>query len=558
MTQRLLGSWVWLALALASFAAVLFPIPCDDGWWHMHAGRHWLEHGALGVDPISFTHHGQPWVNWEWLGGVVMVLSFDAFGGAGLVALRWVAVLSTLLVLGLHLRALDRQDGREDAARRLSALVLLGLCLLVIYGRVSDRPHLYALPLLASAHLSSLSSSPRRLAPLAALMALTVVWMLVHPSWILGVALHAALVAERWREARGPDRRGLVYRISPLLIALPALALHPPAAYAAAVTRLFASQSLIEWHPLWHYLHWSNTPLLASLAVMALWLASLRGAPRPFAPSHWLLALLLLGSWRFVRFTPELAVLAVPAIHRAGARWLRARPMPARTAAMATLLAGLLLVAAVLDTKSTYGHAFSAEVDRRDNPVAAAAWLERRALSGNVLADALNAHAYLSFHCHPRLKSYIDGRVPQVFSEAFLLDYQRALAEPARFAALLAERPIDFVVLQSVLSERSAALSAVLVQRGFALVHIDDHALVWARDPSVEPTPYAMIVPPLIDDAWFAQVLAPASFARVLPELARLRREQPDSQIGATLVETLLKHPHATPEQRAALSPLAL
>jgi hypothetical protein len=105
-------------------------------------------------------------------------------------------------------------------------------------------------------------------------------------------------------------------------------------------------------------------------------------------------------------------------------------------------------------------------------------------------------------------------------------------------------------------------LAIVLMRReDFELVHFDEDAMLWSRHALLEtladpPPSYRFVVPPFIDDEWFASALTQKAFPAVLAELTRLHREQPDSRIGASLVQTLIQHPNATGEQRAALNAL--
>jgi hypothetical protein len=393
-----------------------------------------------------------------------------------------------------------------------------------------------------------------------------VVWVALHPSWILGVAVHTAVMADAFisdpdsRRPAGGRLAHALYLAAPLLLCVPALVMHDVRDYATAVARLFGARSLTEWQPLWHYLHWSNVPLLASVIVSLAWLAALALSPRRLRlPSTWLVALLLIGSWWSVRFTAELAVLAVPSIYEVALARRGSRVASARTARLATVLLGALLVLVLLETKSVFRLPFSSEVDERANPVRVAAFMQQHHWGGNVLTTELNAQAYLAFMRYPDVHDYIDGRVPQVFPEAFLLQYRRAMDERARFEELLDHSPVDHVVVSEVFESRSVALTAALASRGdFALVHIDDHALMWTRRQTLDslpspPPPYRIVIPPLIDDGWFQRALSAAAFPDVVRELTRLLAEQPDSRIGATLLDTLRRQPGASENQRSLL-----
>ncbi|MBW2536553.1 MAG: hypothetical protein JRI55_34030 [Deltaproteobacteria bacterium] len=550
-------------MALTSLLAVVYPVQADDHWWHMLTGRYLLDHGVVPrTDPFSFTYRGEPWVNWEWLGGLAMTSAFDGLGPAGLVVLRLAAVAATVVVLWRHLR---RIEGAPRPAAPLLALMLLGLCVLVIFGRVGDRPHLYAVPFLAAAHHLSVQAAHRRdPRPIVVLLGLMTVWVVLHPSWLLGLLVATAVWIDQWRrDPRGHGTRGgaadrWCYRLAPLLLALPGLLLVGSSDYGSALARLLTSSDLREWQPLWAYLHWTNVPLLAFLVLTGGWLALLVAERRLLRElTVWLITAVLVASWWFVRFTPLFAVLAVPVLaERALRRWSSVE-LPRRTLNLALILAGLGLLLVTLLARSVYRRELAVEVDPRANPVAVADFMARHRLDGNVWCSELTSHAFLAFRGYPATRTYIDGRIPQLFPESFLREYRDGRASPQRFGALLDRDDLDHVVILEMFRPEVAPLVAVLhARREYVLLHVDDHHMLWSRirpGGTSLPSPYQVLVPPLIDDRWFADALRPEYFPVALREVTQLLREQPASVVGRTLVAALLQHPAATDEQRVAL-----
>lgn len=561
---RYLGRACAVSSVLAASAlATVFPVRCDDHWWHMLTGRLLLERGVIPrIDPISFTRRGGAWVNWEWASGVAMFAAFDGLGGAGLVLLRYAAVAATLLVLLHHFRSMT---ARPPAVAPLAALLLTGLCVLVLFGRVGDRPHVYSWPLLASAHWLSVDAARRRDArPVVVLLGLVVVWVVVHPSWLLGVAVNGAVLAGScWCQPASQRPRGSllnrwIYRASPALLLLPALLLHSLSAYATSFASLFRASDLREWQPLWSYLQLDNLPLAAFLVLALLWAISLLKRPTTLrAPMTWLLAALLVASFVFVRFTAPFAILAAPALYEAAVQRWRTGGPPARTALLASILAALTTILALVYARVVYRYDFTAAVDRRANPVDATAFMASHDVGGNVLCTELNANAYVALLRYPQVHTFIDGRVPQVYSAAFLAEYTSAMASPDRFVRLIDRYGVDQVVLLEMLSRRSTALAARLQSQGnFALIYFNAHHMVWSRREALqsmpEPLPeFRLLIPPLIDEHWFEQALRPANFSRVRDELDVLLRRQPRSIIGLTVGHDLLLHPAATDQQRS-------
>ncbi len=569
---------LWAFIALAAWLYAWHPIRCDDQWWHLLTGRYVLEHGSVPeTDPFSFTFQGQPWVNWEWLSGVLMASAWKLAGPWGLVALRWLAMVLTIFAMWRHLC----RDGAVNRPwLRTLSLLLLALSLLVVFGRATDRPHLYALPFLAVTHLLSVRAAdkldPR---PVAALLVLMGLWVLIHPSWVLGVAVHGAVTADRLiaevrarRRARHGDAeshsRSLrwtvaakLYAFSPLLLLVPPLILHDPAQYGTALRNILTSSSLSEWKSLSHYLHYQNLPLIAFLILATAWLLSVGLHRKQLGRLYtWLLAAALVNAWLHVRFTSSFAVLVAPVLFRQIRQRWGDDPLPERTSKLVGWLVALLLVFATVDLKSTYVHSYSAAVDSRENPVAVQRFMGRHALAGNVFANRLNANAYLAFRRYPKVRIFIDGRVPQLFPESFLTEFFSACNSPPAFARLLDQSPIEHVVLMEMLSKPTAGLAGVLGRRpDFELLYFDDYTMLWTKsrvlqDLPSRPAAFRILNPALIGDSWFDHALSPQAFPILIEELNRLLAYQPGSRIARALITSLLRSPAASPAQRQILT----
>jgi len=138
------GFFAWFVLGALLVAIIAHLVRADDLWWHILNGRLiFARHAIPNSDPFSFTFHGQPWVNWEWLFGVIAAFGWDRWGVVWLYFLR--ALTVAVCVIGT-LRTMLR--GSRVPAPRL-ALLLNGLMLLCLEYRVGDRPHMFEFALLA-------------------------------------------------------------------------------------------------------------------------------------------------------------------------------------------------------------------------------------------------------------------------------------------------------------------------------------------------------------------------------------------------------------------------
>ena len=90
-------------------AGLTFLLGCQelfdaDVWWHLRAGRWFLEHRAVPqVDPFTFGSAGQPWIDLHWLFQVGLALAFAAGGVAGTILLAAAGATGAVIV-GLGLR----------------------------------------------------------------------------------------------------------------------------------------------------------------------------------------------------------------------------------------------------------------------------------------------------------------------------------------------------------------------------------------------------------------------------------------------------------------------
>src|SRR5579872_4201309 len=75
----------------------------SDAGWHIRAGEHILDSGALpSTDPYSFTRAGQPWFEWEWGADVAAALVHRA-GGLPAVAIFFSSVIAAGIWLWFRL-----------------------------------------------------------------------------------------------------------------------------------------------------------------------------------------------------------------------------------------------------------------------------------------------------------------------------------------------------------------------------------------------------------------------------------------------------------------------
>src|SRR5437667_5828112 len=176
-----------LLLALAGL--VTFVAPTDpDVWWHLRDGQLVLEAGIPYHDVYSFTANGHPWITQEWLTEVVMYGLKSAFG-YGLLSLAFGIVQATGAGLAYLLI-------RRRGAGRLAALVLLMLYLVFAAPSWGVRPQALVPAFLGVFYLALLAykSNPEQRRLLWLLPVLMALWVNMHASFIVGIALVGAFI----------------------------------------------------------------------------------------------------------------------------------------------------------------------------------------------------------------------------------------------------------------------------------------------------------------------------------------------------------------------------
>ena len=197
--------WVIALVALVMLRVQLTPIMPNDFWWHIAVGQMITGTREIPkVDHFSYIQSGQAYYNQPWLAQVLM------YGGYRLGGPALLALLQALL-LGGSVWLLYTICRREGATIRLATgCALVGA--LVAMDNWQIRPQTYAVPLCIATLGVLLAWRRSGRAPLWALPLLMLVWVNLHGTFTLLLALCGLLwlgaVGERlwfggertWRE----------------------------------------------------------------------------------------------------------------------------------------------------------------------------------------------------------------------------------------------------------------------------------------------------------------------------------------------------------------------
>lgn len=396
MPRWLLG----LSLIWACLAACYQHIPSPDLWWLLADGRLISQTGTIAsADPFSWSAHGQPWHNDQWLAGW---LAFQVYRVAGLEGLHLMkamlltATLGLLLDTGLRLRQ-DAQAGWLAPALAITLLSADG-------GHFFDvRAYLFTYFGLA---LLWRWLQLREQLPPAAVFLLFGVWANLHGGVSSGLLLLGleCLV----------QRRSHLFRVT-LLAVLAAccnpsgiwLLLHP--------IRLLGSPwglYLNEWAPLWRRPD-EFAPLLINLSCWLAWALAARPRWQKQDAVLLLFAAFSLTGWRHI---PLFALLSLPrwCLHLKGPTWTW------QAACVALCLWGGFKPLSIADPGQS--------MEREMFPWQACNLLSEQPELGRKLFHPYGLGGYLLWRGLP---VYIDGRAVQVYPWETYKNYL-AVALPTR------------------------------------------------------------------------------------------------------------------------------
>jgi len=188
-----------------------------DLFWHLATGQRTLSLGLVRSDVFSWTIAGRPLLLDQWLGDVLIAVSYTLGGWRGILALRAIAVFGLVAcTTGAALAA---------APRRPLVAVLASLPAITLTRFVwNDRPELIGFAFF-TALLVTLRDGRTRV--LVATVPLLGIWANLHGSYALGLALTLVVCAER--AFADPPRRG---RLALIALAAAAATLLTPAGFA--------------------------------------------------------------------------------------------------------------------------------------------------------------------------------------------------------------------------------------------------------------------------------------------------------------------------------------
>ena len=434
-----------LLVLLSALCAGLHTVADYDMGWHLATGRYVVQHHQIPrTDVLSFTSAGKPWV-YPPFAGVVLYLTYCAFGYAGL---SWFCALACLAVVAYLVR--PNMVRRGD----IGSAVLAMLAVQSIAARTAPRADLFSTVLFAF-FLGELWAYHRETRSRTWLLPVVMLfWVNLHPGFIAGLGAIGAYLLIEVADLLFAERRQAVLlrlrRIWPWLAACGAATLvNPwgPRIYVASLTlsglaaptqgRLNSNSFIGEFqgvpislHLLYQFIdvrHMENgfTWLLVVALVLAglfLWKRQLGVAVIAFVALYFGLAhARYMGMFAITIATlggPLLSEICVVSSSSAAETGKTTRPLfgvPKAMAALVTLvLCGVALLHIADFVSSRTYVVFNADWrfgagESSWFPARAAAFIQREQLPGNIFEEyALGGYA--AWTLGPQYPDFIDGR----------------------------------------------------------------------------------------------------------------------------------------------------
>lgn len=218
-------------MALLLLVAVLFSdLRTGDGffndpdlWWHMANGRIVdLTHHFIRTEPYAFTVAGQSWIDPEWLASLFFWLGYKHLTLVGVYIVSAIGIFGNVLLI--YWRGCWKQ------ASASVSLWIAGLGVLLMTVNSSARTILFAY-LALGVEMAILERAQRGKERLLWLLPpLFCVWINLHGSWVIGLAILALYISCGWfridlgifsQEAFSPEQRNrllLVLAVSVVLL----------------------------------------------------------------------------------------------------------------------------------------------------------------------------------------------------------------------------------------------------------------------------------------------------------------------------------------------------
>lgn len=495
-----LGAWhlsvrrllVFVMMSLV-FVLAVRPINDPDFWWHLRTGRFIVEtRGVPRTDIFSGTFFGREWVAHEWLSEVLLYLTRQAFGYAGLVV-GFALVISAAMWI-VYRRCAERAGHPYVAG---FALLLGALAASPTWG---VRPQMFSF-LFASIFVAVLDDYVRKRHRRGVwlLVPLMILWVNMHAGFALGLALIVLTIAGLVLDFRFSDeekKERLWRRVRPLVFVFGACVLAVSLNPAGARLYLYPFETLTSRAMMKYINEWFSPdfhePMFQPLAALlfATFAAMVLSRRRVRPSAVLLLAATGYAALRSGRNVPFFALVAAPLLAEHAWKWLTrdgrggwlTKPERTEAGAQAILkvvLNVVLLVVAPLALCCLRVRQVSAResADEAKNFPLAAVEFIRETRPPQPVYNEYGWGGYMIWKLYPDYRVYIDGRA-DVYGDAYMEEFLKTHDAAANWRA-----PLEHEGVRTVVLNPEAPLASLLRQEGgWRKVFEDGQAVIFVRE----------------------------------------------------------------------------
>jgi hypothetical protein len=475
---------VLFAIVIADFRQLSDP----DLWIHLLSGRELLAHGVLPPNNIySYSAPNFRWLHHEWLSEVVMSALFDHYGPFGLKLLKFICTAGTISFIVVA--------ESETGAPEIAQAAILMLAALIMIPSMQFRPQIFDFLALSSIVALLCRHNWRERAPLWLAIPLVAIWCNLHGGFFIGLlamaVYGAATLPQDIYTRRGPHR-GLVILAITAAAAASTLCtfLIPPArqtwyTLASSILNPATSATIIDWKPLLASMTTAPPGSLQQkyfalvLFFFAAAVVSVILTPKgKDAPLVVVAAVLLATSFAAQRNIAIAAIAIVPVFANHLGRLIRPRDNVAPKAPAipgAARIAAEILIGIVAIALARSSGILKRGIDAPGVPASAINFMNRHALSGNILADYAWA-GFVIWHGGPHTKVFIDSRYDLAYPPSVIADFLALDRGEPGAAHTLASYPTDFVLTAPECTEANV----MDTQPDWRLIYSDSDARLYA------------------------------------------------------------------------------
>ena len=457
-------------------------------WYHLTGGRYFFEHWTIPHTNFFSFLPTREWPNYYWLFQVVAYGVYSVGDYHGLIVLRAVAYVVTVLLIGRFFLGAQRQTPPGGWA--FVACVLYGLVLLPRYAMV--RPQLFTYVFIIS-FLLLLEFQPRRavLLPL-----LGVLWMNLHGIeypvmlWLCGsYLLEYYLRRLRTGAPEGRDQRMflisvfvamLVVFATPYggrLLGLPFVPLQEYAGLTAELQPITLQGLLSFQFSNLAPSHWTLITFLLTLSGVGVLVSLVRRQARISHLLLWVGAILALTKGS--RLINEAVLMTLPVV-AANPLVLPDRIRSRIPRALLVVFAALLVIIPVRFVDAvhfSFGDPRRYPLASQRIPEGVATFLNRIDVGGRLLNDP-DTGGYLEWELHPRYQIFVDRQVPLLFREEEMYVAKLAVLDRGALGQVIEAYDPSFITVPIRWRQFRYAIQAF---PDYAMVFFDDAEVLYVN-----------------------------------------------------------------------------